>query len=203
MNELAVMFRSDAWCASSLGVLGARFVGVFLLAASIAVSGAFGWQTALAVVAFVALDELDGTLFRRSARSMVGSSRAIRRALDSIVDRLSVQLVSLSVLAADFSYLPLFVAVLAREVAVCVPCIRACWRGLVIYPNRVSKISTVSVACVGIAYILGAPSLAYVFAVPMLASAVFAVRDYCTRLDAIDRGEGRLGVDYELAGSRG
>ena len=200
MNKYIYLRNFDLLYIISIGISAIRFLGMSVLAFSVAYTGVFTQMTVFGIVLFVVLDQLDGMLFRCSSKRANSSARAVRRVLDSTIDRAAVQLVNLGVLLADPDYLVLFLAVLLREILVSAQCIAAYREGYVLYPNSVSKCSTISVAFVGIAYLLHDDALAYVFALFMLCSAVCAVSDYGKRLKAIRQGRGKIGTDFEPSG---
>lgn len=178
--------------------MGIRAIACIALAFYISIAGVTSPALALLVGFVVICDYYDGVIFRKTHYSGIPSFRSVRRVLDSSIDRVSVQIVSVSVLLSDPEYLPIFLIILFREIMVCIPCVGAYRKGIVIYPKLLSKISTASVAVIGSAYIVGCSSVSIALALPVVLMGCMSFLQYRHTKLEIDLGQASEGIDYEL-----
>lgn len=130
----------------------------------------------LLLVLFMLLDAFDGVAFRRGRPG--GGESAKRRIVDSSLDFLSVQFVSIVTLLSYDCYFPIFLLVLAREVLVSLPCVLSYCRGHVLNPGLMGKLSVAFVGMIGVSFYLAIDWLVVMSAASLVFLSVISLISY-------------------------
>jgi len=174
--------RNVVFAAASFGVSFIRLTAIGLLCTFMLVTGTYDVRVLTAVIILVMLlDQVDGALFAQSSLNSVKSWRIRRRLTDSLTDRIVTHLGCLSLLALDLAFLPLYVVILMREVAISGYCAMCFSRGVLVYPRTQAKIAAAFVGLTVIAYTALSTPWAWIVASIMLVLSVFSFQEYHNR----------------------
>ena len=106
------------------------------------------------ILANVVLDYYDGELFKKTSLYSISKWRVKRRLLDSLVDRLVIQISCISLLIIDLNFLPIYLFILLREIAVSGYCSIKIFQGYLLYPHVTAKLAGVFTAITFITYLV-------------------------------------------------
>ena len=126
----------------------------------------------------VGFDYYDGELFKKSFLINSKKWRVNRRILDSVVDRLVIHVICLSVLIVDSHFLPFYLPIILREVVLSTYLSIKFKQGLLIYPGPIAKLACAFVGFNGIAYLITSSLTTICFTVSMMCMSVLAFREY-------------------------
>ena len=169
-------------------LLAVSSYGVTLLRLLIAVGGAVtilrGQDIRLGVASILlvmALDYFDGATFERSNLSGIMEWRIGRRIVDSISDRLVIQIVCIPVLITDSSFSWLYLLIAAREMAISGYISRQFAQGRLVYPRGISKIACAMIGLAVISSLVFSFTVTVMTAATMIALSAFALFEYIRR----------------------
>jgi phosphatidylglycerophosphate synthase len=121
--------------------------GITLLRLLIAIFGALtilrrdDVRFVVASIALVmAFDYFDGATFDRSNLNILKEWRIKRRVADSLSDRLVIQIICIPLLINNFSFVWLYLPILAREIAISGYISKEFAKGILVYPRSVYKL---------------------------------------------------------------
>lgn len=133
--------------------------------------------TSLSILLIVIFDYYDGVFFDKSNLSKQKEWRIRRRILDSVADRVIIQIICFSLLIADGTFLWPYLAILSRELILSSYLVRLFKRNILVYPKFIAKLACGTVALCVLAY-LTTPSLSTVFIGSMLLMSFFSLQEY-------------------------
>lgn len=111
------------------------------------------WLILLVVITTVVLDYYDGVFFKKTSLHHTKYWRVNRRILDSVSDRLIIQIGCLSLLIVDVEFLPFYLTIIFREIFISGYCSNKYNAGFLIYPDNLARIASAFIALVVVSYL--------------------------------------------------
>jgi phosphatidylglycerophosphate synthase len=143
----------------------------------------FGVASIALVMAF---DYFDGATFNRTTFSTIKEWRMNRRVLDSVFDRLVIQIVCIPLLISNSSFVWLYLLILSRELAISGYISKQFTQGLLVYPRLLAKIACATVGITVISFLAFPFSVTFISAGMMIALSVSALIDYIHRVGSFN-----------------
>jgi phosphatidylglycerophosphate synthase len=181
--------QDAAYAATSFGITLSRFL--FAGYVGIRLIGNFQASRTLAVAAIFMLmvfDYLDGVFFSKSNVAQVKAWRVNRRVLDSIVDRLTIQMCCIPILLANGSFASLYLAITVRELVISGYLTNLYRKGYLLYPGPLAKLACVSLGLIVISFLLGFISLTFILTIAMVVLSICSAKEYFDTFRAYRRG---------------
>jgi len=171
--------RDSQFAVASFGVTFIRLVvGLQIIAILINSLRDLKWVVSLGIIVIMAFDYLDGFLFSKSLLSANKQWRVRRRMVDSISDRLVIQMVCVPLLLVDHSFFWVYTAIVSREFVLSFYNVRCIKNGVLIYPGRVAKIACAFVGFTTVAYLTASTSVVLSSTIVMMVLSVLAGFEY-------------------------
>lgn len=133
------------------------------------------------ILVIIVVDYFDGVTFRSSSYAENLDNRIAFRTLDSVADRIIIQVGALSLLIADYKFLPFYSLILLREIIISGYCSHKYFRKILLYPSLISKVATSLIAISIIVYLLFDPYYAFFCFIIMSFASYSAFSDYQIR----------------------
>lgn len=173
----------------------AVYIGLNVLTSQIS----FKFAAGVGILLIMLLDYYDGSLFDKSQLNKIKEWRVNRRILDGTVDRLVIQIVCLSILFIDLSFIWVYLFVLIRELLVSSFVSNQFKKKVLLYPGVIAKIACTFVGITVISYLVTATSpLTVAFCVTMLFTAILALREYARTKEEFERNMNRSMMKAEM-----
>jgi phosphatidylglycerophosphate synthase len=157
-----------------LRVAVALFTAVTVLTVPV-LGGTFATE---AILFIVIADIIDGKLFDRSVFSEERRLRIIRRIVDSIADRLVIQMICIPIALSHHEFLWIYCTIAVREVSVSSYAGNQLTKRLLVYPGPIAKIACTLVAAVTILFLVAPGSVVSIAVFAMLIMSVLAIWEY-------------------------
>jgi len=183
MNHTHELKRGFLGVSLSIASFGMTFVrlGLALYTGGLILAGLLSVYkpTIIGIILLIMiLDYYDGKLFSKSYLQDIAHWRIKRRLLDSISDRMIIQIGCLSLLMIDTSFVIFYLAILSREVLTGGYTALMYKKGILIYPKRIAKIAAVLVGLTVIVYLTFDTTATAIVTVAMLLLSFFAFKEY-------------------------
>lgn len=154
-----------------LGV--ALFLGLNIL------NGSINKEIVIAGILLIMIfDYYDGFLFNKSFLRDIKWWRVNRRILDSVSDRLVIQLVCIPMIITHNSFLWIYIAILSREIALSVYTGKQLKSGILVCPGPIAKAACAMVGITTIVYLVTNVYLAVPITIIMLIASVLSFKEY-------------------------
>jgi len=178
-HELKYGFLGASLSIASFGITFVR-LGLIIYTSGLILTGLAAHKPIIIgmILLIMMLDYYDGKLFNKSYLQDIAHWRIKRRLLDSISDRMVIQIGCLSLLLIDPSFLIFYLAILAREVLNCgYPAWMYQKKGILIYPKRIARVTGLLVGLTVIGYLTFGITATAVVTVTMLLMSFFAFKE--------------------------
>ncbi len=145
----------------------------------------------------VVFDYYDGKLFRNSLFNESVKWRSARRIIDSCADRLSIQLVCIPIFLAHSDFIFPYLVICFKEIITSTVCLKSFFRGYIIYPSNISRISTVLVGLTVISQLLFGGVVTIIISLMLFIGGVLSFHKYTMSVSLYNRGLLQEGKEYE------
>ncbi len=166
----------------AIASFGATFVRLgiaFFIGVSLLLGYAFAKELAIfGTITIMILDYYDGVWFKKSQLNEIKSWRVNRRILDSVTDRILIQVVCLAVLITSFAFLPFYLIILIREISISSYVTQHFKNNILLYPGPIAKLACVLIGSTVIFYLAFNVVLSTFVLISMLITSVLAFNEY-------------------------
>lgn len=149
------------------------------------------------IVIIMVLDQYDGKMFKLSSLSAIPFWRKMRRILDSCGDRICIQLVCIPLLFTDFKFIFPYLIICFKEAMTSIICIKEFRRGVIVYPSKISKISTIFVGLTAIAMAYNSVVFTGLTSAILLLTGIQSCLSYQDIIKKLNAGGLTEGKDFE------
>ncbi len=136
------------------------------------------YQICFLILLVMLFDYYDGLFFKKSQMNEIKTLRIKRRLFDSFADRFIIHIGSLSLLIMDINFLPVYAAILIRELLISGYCVVRYKQQFLIYPKKIAKLGSFFVGLTVIAHLILGLSLIILTTSIMLTISLFALLEY-------------------------
>ncbi len=157
----------------------------------------FEFVVAGIIVAIMVFDHYDGKLFKLSSLNDIPYCRKIRRIFDSCGDRICIQIVCISLLSVNSRFILPYLIICLKEALTSIICIKAFKCGKIIYPSRVSKISTIFVGLTTISGIYNNILFIGIASISLVLTGVLSCLSYKDLINRLNAGKLAEGIEFE------
>jgi len=172
--------RDLLFAVASYGITFVRLI-IAVLGAFMILRGDDVRFTVASVALIMALDYFDGATFNRSNFSALREWRIKRRIVDSVSDRLVIQIICIALLVKNFSFVWLFLPILTRELAISGYVSTQFAKGILVYPRSISKIACAMVGISVISFAVFPVGFTFMACAVMITLSGLALFDYIHR----------------------
>lgn len=164
---------------ASFGITFVRFAMIIITSILILNQHSFYKEIALISIFLVMLfDYYDGVIFRKSEINNIAYWRIKRRLLDSIVDRIIIQIICISLLIIDINFLWIYFAILTREMILSGYTSFYYKKNIMIYPKRRSKYAAILIGLTVIVSLFANDIITAIIVIGMLVMSYYAFEEY-------------------------
>ncbi len=153
--------------------------------------------TVSAIIAIMVFDHYDGQLFKLSSLNEISFWRKMRRILDSCGDRVCIQIVCIPLLFINTHFVLPYLIICVKEILSSAVCILEFRRGLILYPRRISKISTVFVGLTTISTIFNSIFFIAITSAILFLTGILSHISYQKLIGKLNKGLLVEGTDFE------
>ncbi|MFA6979668.1 MAG: CDP-alcohol phosphatidyltransferase family protein [Ignavibacteriaceae bacterium] len=170
----------------SFGIVSMRLI-LIILTSVLIITSKFESKIVItiSILLTIALDHYDGVFFKKSALNSFAYWRIGRRLLDSITDRIIVQIGCISLLIIDSNFLIFYLIILVREIIISGYCSIQFRKNILLYPHFFAKLSSAFIGLICLFYINSYLDVATIVAASMVLFSILAFRDYQIRYNSI------------------
>lgn len=164
---------------ASFGITFVRFAMIILTSILILNQHSLFKEIAIISIFLVMLfDYYDGVIFRKSEINNISYWRIKRRLLDSIVDRIIIQIICISLLIVDINFLWIYFAILTREMILSGYTSFYFKKNIMIYPKRRSKYAAILIGLTVIVSLFANDIITAITIIGMLIMSYYAFEEY-------------------------
>lgn len=179
METASLYKHSLLWAIFSFGITILRLVAALscclLLLYYKEISALF---CSIIVILIMVFDHIDGKFFKKSYLNEITFWKNARRVIDSVSDRLCIQLFCIPILLLDITFLPIYCIVLCKEMLTSIYCIQAYYNGVVLSSNSAGKISSIATGLSVILWLMGQTLTVYCMLFVVIVFGFIAHRRY-------------------------
>lgn len=130
------------------------------------------------IILIMILDQIDGKIFKKSILNDSAFWKNHRRILDSICDRICIQLFCIPILFLQPKFIIIYTIIIWKEMMTSIKCIKAYNNNIILSSNNMGKISSVTVGIVVIMWILHLYFIAYCITPIILITGYISYKNY-------------------------
>lgn len=150
-----------------------------------------------AIIAIMVFDHYDGKLFKLSSLYEISFWRKWRRILDSCGDRVCIQIVCIPLLFINTHFVLSYLIICFKEILTSTICVLEFRQGIIVYPGRVSKISTVFIGLTAISAIFNSEIFVTITSVILFLTGIMSFISYQRLVGKLNKGLLVEGIDFE------
>lgn len=150
-----------------------------------------------AIIAIMVFDHYDGKLFKLSSLNEVSFWRKLRRIFDSCGDRACIQIVCIPLLFINRHFVLPYLIICFKEILTSAICVLEFRRGIIIYPGKVSKISTIFVGLTTISAIFNSMFFVIITSIILFFTGIMSYISYQKLIEKLNKGLLVEGIDFE------
>lgn len=181
----------------SFGVTFVRIILAFLCIPLLGTKSSEFLVTSLIIIIMV-FDHYDGKLFKLSSLNEIPVWRRMRRVFDSCGDRICIQFVCIPLLFAHPGFFLSYLVICLKESLTSIICIKEFKQGQIIYPSKISKVSTVFIGLTAISGIFDNTFLIGIVTVILAFTGLLSCLSYRNLIKKMNAGELTEGIGFEF-----